>query len=88
MAISKARQDVRDGRTLAVPLHLRDAHYPGAKELGHTDYQYSHDFPGGWVKQDYLPEERRYYEPTDRGYEAVIRERMEQLRRGNKSAPS
>src|SRR5437762_1801607 len=87
MAISKARQDVREGRTLAVPLHLRDAHYPGAKELGHTDYQYSHDFPGGWVKQEYLPEERRYYEPTDRGYEAVIQERLEKLRGKEKPSP-
>jgi putative ATPase len=84
MAISKARQDVREGRTLAVPLHLRDAHYPGAKQLGHTDYQYSHDFPGGWVEQEYLPEERRYYEPTDRGYEALIRERLHKLRGGEK----
>jgi putative ATPase len=84
MAISKAREDVREGRTLAVPHHLRDAHYPGAKQLGHTEYQYSHDFPGGWVEQEYLPEERRYYEPTDRGYEAIIRERLDKLRGGEK----
>jgi putative ATPase len=80
MAISKAREDVREGRTLPVPIHLRDANYPGAKQLGHTGYQYSHDFESGWVKQEYLPEERRYYEPTDRGYEAIIRERLEKLR--------
>src|SRR5207237_617214 len=49
MAISKARQDVREGRTLAVPLHLRDSHYQGATQLGHgLDYQYSHDHEGGW----------------------------------------
>jgi putative ATPase len=88
LAISKARQDVREGRTLPVPLHLRDAHYPGAKELGHTGYQYSHDFQGGWVEQEYLPEERRYYEPTDHGYEALIRERLDKLRRGEKPGPS
>jgi putative ATPase len=88
MAISKAREDVREGRTLPVPLHLRDAHYPGAKQLGHTDYQYSHDFPGGWVEQEYLPEERRYYEPTDRGHEATIRERLDKLRGEQKPGSS
>jgi putative ATPase len=67
-----------------VPEHLRDASYQGAKRLGHgTDYQYSHNFEGGWVEQAYLPEERRYYHPVDRGYEKVIRERLEQLRRGS-----
>src|SRR5205823_6549245 len=60
MAIAKAREDVRAGRTLAVPEHLRDASYRGAAKLGHGDgYQYSHDFAGGWVDQPYLPEARR-----------------------------
>src|SRR5207249_2703079 len=77
LAISKAREDVRTGRTLAVPQHLRDASYQGAGQLGHgADYQYSHNHEGGWVDQAYLPEERRYYEPVDRGYEAEIRRRM------------
>src|SRR5438132_1206138 len=80
-AISKAREDVRSGRTLPVPEHLRDASYRGAKRLGHgAGYQYSHDYEGGWVEQAYLPEERRYYEPVDRGYEAVIRKRLDGLR--------
>ena len=84
MAILKASEDVKSGRTLPVPEHLRDASYQGAKRLGHgTDYQYSHNFEGGWVAQAYLPEERRYYHPVDRGYEKVIRERLEQLRRGS-----
>ena len=87
LAIGKARADVRNGRTLAVPVHLRDSHYRGAAELGHgTDYQYSHDFEGGWVDQDYLPEERRYYEPTDRGYEAEIRKRLDELRERKRQA--
>ncbi len=82
VAIAKARADVQSGRTLPVPRHLRDSHYSGAKALGHgLDYQYSHDFEGGWVDQAYLPEERLYYEPVDRGYEAVIRQRLEALRR-------
>lgn len=82
LAISKALEDVRQGRTLAVPEHLRDSHYAGAKQLGHgAGYKYSHDYTGGHVEQDYLPEARRYYEPTDRGFEAEIRLRLEKLRR-------
>ncbi len=82
VAISKARADVRSGRTLAVPKHLRDSHYAGAEELGHGEgYQYSHNHPGGWVAQDYLPEARLYYEPVDRGFEAEIRRRLEEQRR-------
>jgi putative ATPase len=82
LAVSKAREDVREGRTLPVPLHLRDAHYKGAGAMGHgAEYEYSHDHPGGWVDQSYLPEARRYYEPVDRGHEAVIRQRMEEIRR-------
>jgi putative ATPase len=82
LAISRAREDVRSGRTLPVPEHLRDSHYHGAEQLGHGQgYQYSHDFEGGWVEQAYLPEERRYYEPTDRGHEKIIRERLEKQRR-------
>lgn len=78
LAIGKAREDVRSGRTLPVPVHLRDSHYRGAEQLGHGEgYQYSHDFPGGHVDQAYLPEERHYYQPVDRGYEAEIRKRME-----------
>jgi putative ATPase len=82
IAIGKARQDVQQGRTLPVPAHLRDSHYKGAAQLGHgQDYQYSHDYEGGYVEQEYLPEERRYYEPTDRGYEAEIKKRMEGLKK-------
>ncbi len=82
VAIGKAREDVRSGRTLQVPKHLRDSHYAGAEDLGHgEDYKYSHDFEGGWVDQAYLPEDRRYYEPVDRGYEAEIRKRLEEWRK-------
>jgi putative ATPase len=82
LAINKARQDVREGRTLAVPAHLRDTHYRGSEKLGHGEgYAYPHDHSGGWVDQDYLPQPRRYYEPVDRGHEAVIRARLEELRR-------
>jgi putative ATPase len=82
LAIGRACEDVRSGRTLEVPKHLRDAHYRGAEELGHGEgYQYSHDQPGGWSPQAYLPEDRRYYEPVERGFEAEARRRLDDLRR-------
>jgi putative ATPase len=81
VAIERALKDVREGRTIPVPKHLKDAHYPGAERLGHgTGYQYAHDFPGGYVAQDYLGVEKVYYEPTTRGYEAEIAERLAALR--------
>ena len=65
-----------------MPKHLRDAHYQGAEQLGHgTDYEYSHDRPDAWSDQDYLPEAKQYYEPVERGHEAVIRQRLEELQR-------
>jgi putative ATPase len=87
VAIGRAVEDVRSGRTLAVPKHLRDAHYPGAEQLGHgAGYEYSHDHPDAWTAQPYLPEDRRYYEPVDRGYEVEIRRRVEELRRRRAAA--
>ncbi|HXR07347.1 MAG TPA: replication-associated recombination protein A [Candidatus Acidoferrum sp.] len=81
VAIDKALEDVRTGRTLAVPAHLRDASYAGAQRLGHgQDYQYAHDFPGHFVAQDYLGAARRYYEPTEQGAEKKIKERLEKWR--------
>ena len=81
LAIGAARKDVREGRTLPVPKHLRDSHYKGASHFGHgVGYEYSHDHEGGWVDQDYLGVERIYYEPVDRGYEAEIRKRLEEHR--------
>ena len=78
MAIWQAAKDVKEGRTLPVPKHLKDAHYQGAKRLGHGQgYRYAHNFPGGIVEQDYLGVDKVYYEPVDRGYEAEIRERMD-----------
>ena len=77
MAIWSASRDVKEGRTLPVPKHLKDTHYKGAKSLGHgKGYRYSHDFPGGIVEQDYLGVDKIYYDPTDRGYEADIRRRL------------
>jgi putative ATPase len=88
-ALTAARADVRAGRTLTVPKHLRDASYRGAKQLGHgVEYKYAHNYEGGIVDQEYLPEARRYYEPTDRGFEAELRKRLEILRRPGEPGPS
>ncbi len=76
-AINHALSDIQKQYILPVPNHLRDGHYPGAKRLGHGEgYQYPHDAPEGWVKQDYLTEPRSYYTPTGRGYEAVVLQRL------------
>jgi putative ATPase len=78
-----AAKDVKEGRTLPVPLHLRDKSYRGAKEVfGHgAGYKYAHDFEGGWVDQEYIPTDVEYYQPTDRGHEAKIKARLEELRK-------
>jgi putative ATPase len=81
LAIWNARADVQAGDVGEVPAHLRDAHYAGARSLGHgTGYEYPHDHPDGWVDQQYLPDpqqSKRYYEPTDHGREHEVRQRME-----------
>lgn len=79
-AHGQALADVKRGRTGNVPKHLRDAHYPGAKDLGHgAGYLYPHDFPHGLVGQDYMPEGVRrpaYYVPSDNGFEKTIGQRL------------
>jgi putative ATPase len=81
VAIDAALKDIESGRTLAVPEHLRDASYRGAKRLGHGEgYQYAHDHPGHFVVQDYLGADKRYYEPTEQGVEKKIKERLDKWR--------
>jgi putative ATPase len=81
LAIDAALADVRSGRTLPVPEHLRDTHYTGAERLGHgKGYEYAHDHPEHFVAQDYLGADKHYYEPTEQGVEKKIKERVEKWR--------
>jgi putative ATPase len=84
MAISAALDDVRSGLAGPVPLHLRDAHYPGAARHGHgKGYKYAHDDPRGVVEQQYAPDalvDRTYYAPSDRGFERELGGRLARLR--------
>src|SRR3954462_13579779 len=89
VAIDATLDDVTSGRTLAVPEHLRDAHYQGAKRLGHgKGYKYAHDFPDHFVAQDYLGADKRYYKPTEQGIEKKIKERVEKWRSMSKPQSS
>ncbi|HEY8739042.1 MAG TPA: replication-associated recombination protein A [Candidatus Dormibacteraeota bacterium] len=84
LAISRAKQELMKFGAQAVPAHLRDSHYPGAKKLKHGDgYRYPHDSEGGWVEQQYLPDrlrQARFYEPRETGLERQIGERLRGLR--------
>ena len=73
-------------RHLPIPRHLRDGHYSGSKELGNAqDYLYPHNYPGNWIKQDYLPEKIRnhhYFQAEDTGkYERALAQRKEAIDR-------
>jgi putative ATPase len=87
VALGRARADVQAGGKGEVPLHLRDASYRGARQLGHGDgYVYPHDDPRGWAPQQYRPpeaEETVYYEPGRHGHEREIGERMASLEEGD-----
>jgi len=84
-AISKASAHVREHGAAEPPPYLQDAHYPGAKKLGRGEgYRYPHDEPDAVTDQPLAPEsvrDERFYEPTDRGFEAELRARLERLRR-------
>lgn len=80
LAIGAASKDVRQGRTVPVPKHLRDAHYHGAKQLDHgVGYKYSHNAEDAVAAQDYGVD-REYYHPVDRGYEAELAARLKKIR--------
>ena len=84
VAIGEAMRAVQETPNVTIPVHLQDAHYKGAYKLGHGEgYLYAHDYPGNYVKQQYLPYElngREFYRPSGNGYEVKIREHMKKLR--------
>jgi putative ATPase len=81
MAIWTAAREVREGRTIPVPRHLKDAHYAAAAKLGHGEnYAYPHDSADGYTPQEYLGVDRVFYSPTNRGFESEIRQRLDRLR--------
>lgn len=83
MAINQALKDVKTLGYDEAPIHLRDASYKGAMKLGHGEgYQYPHHFDGNYVQQSYLPkkvESTKYYQPTDNGYETIIKNYIQSL---------
>jgi len=84
VAIWSARSDIAKGKIAEVPAALRDAHYRGASSLGHgLQYHYPHDYPDGWVDQEYVPSNLAgdgWYHPTEHGHEALIAERLRDIR--------
>ncbi len=86
-AIDSALSDVRNHRIIPVPVHLKDAHYSGAKKMGHgKGYRYPHREENGFNDQDYLGVEKHYYDPVDRGYEATIKKRLDHWREQRKNS--
>ncbi len=86
-AVDAAMADAEKGGYGPVPIHLRDTHYAGHDRIGSGDgYKYPHDFPGHWVRQEYMPPEvrgKKYYRPTEMGHEATIL-KNQQAREGRK----
>lgn len=86
-AVDAAMADAEKGGYGPVPIHLRDTHYAGHDRIGSGDgYKYPHDFPGHWVRQEYMPPEvrgKKYYKPTEMGHEATIL-KNQQAREGRK----
>ena len=82
-AIDTALEDVRNGNSGEIPLHLRDCHYDGAEKLGRGGYKYPHDYPEHYVKQQYLPDnlkDRIYYKFGNNKNERLAEEYRRKLR--------
>ena len=90
VALGRAGVDARASGVGEVPMHLRDAHYRGAAQLGHGDgYRYPHDDPTGWVDQRHRPDEVEgnvYYDPSSHGAESEVAERMADRRQADRGA--
>ncbi|MGH7198418.1 MAG: replication-associated recombination protein A [Candidatus Omnitrophota bacterium] len=88
LGIEAAMKDVAENKTLEVPSPLKDASYRGAEKLGRgKDYKYAHDFEGHFVEQEYLTAKKRYYEPTNQGYERNFKEYLAKIRKESGIAP-
>jgi putative ATPase len=87
-AYSEVRQAIKETGSLPVPMHLRNAPTRLLEEMGYSKgYRYPHNFPDAFIEEDYFPKalkERRYYHPTDRGYEGMIRERLKKWWKGKR----
>jgi putative ATPase len=82
LGINAAMKDIEEQALLPVPDHLKDASYKGAARLGRgKGYRYPHDYPGHYVQQEYLPQKRVYYRPTEQGEEKRIKERLAGLKK-------
>ncbi len=82
LGIKEAMKEIEEGNLMPVPDHLKDAHYKGAARLGRgKGYKYPHDFTGHYTAQDYLPQKREYYRPTEQGDEKRLKERLAGLRK-------
>ncbi|MCL1887975.1 MAG: replication-associated recombination protein A [Kiritimatiellaeota bacterium] len=79
VAIDAAQEDLRSGRVLEVPEHLKNIHVDAIGGVKDEGYKYPHAHKGAWVAQNHLPERRRYYQPAGEGYEATIKKRMEEI---------
>jgi len=88
--IDRALGDIQKRKLGPVPIHLRDAHYKGAANLGHgRGYKYPHNFPGNYTEQQYLPDELigiKYYQPYANGYEKEIGDRMKRQKKGSRQS--
>ncbi len=84
MALARARKDLKNERTKEIPMHLRNPVFKNAKDFGiGVGYKYPHDFPGNYVKQEYMPKSpdfEPYYRPTENGHEAKIKARLQRLK--------
>ncbi len=84
-AIFAANDAVKRVGNCQVPVHLRDAHYSGAANLGNVGYKYAHDYPNHYVEQQYLPDAlvgEKFYEPGNNGYEKAIQEWFKEIKKG------
>jgi putative ATPase len=83
--LGRVKQAIGETGSLSVPLHIRNAPTKVMRDLGYAKgYKYAHDFPAAYVPQDYLPEDLKghvFYEPTERGYEKTVKERLAKWRK-------